>query len=93
MGHPDQHTPDDHRSSTDQSPPKAEAQQDLTEDLDDPALKADADTGVEVRTPEPTDERQGEAGNAYMGREMNDAMKVNPRIEDADRVTDEDDED
>ena len=91
MGHPDQHTPDDHRSTTDQSPPEATHGQDLTDDLDDAALKHDADTGPDVRTPEPTDERQGEAGNAYMGREMNDAMKVNPRIEDADEVTDEDD--
>ena len=91
--HPDQHTPDDHRSSTDQSPPEADAARaaDLAEDLDDPALENDADTGVDVRTPEPAEERQGEAGNAYVGREMDDAMKVNPRIEDADRVTDEDD--
>lgn len=92
MGHPDQRTPDDHRSSTQQSPPKADAKQaqDIAEDLDDPALEKDADTGSDVRTPEPTEGRQGEAGNAYMGREMKDAMKVNPRIEDADEVTDED---
>ncbi len=92
MGHPDQTTPDDHRSSTDQSPPEADAHQaqEIAEDLDDDALQADADTGSDVRTPEPEEERQGEAGNAYMGRQMNDAMKVNPRIEDADRVTDED---
>lgn len=90
MGHPDQHTPDDHRSSTDQSPPDATPSEDLRDDLDAPDLEADADTGAEVRTPKPTDERQGEAGNAYVGREMDDAMKVNPRIEDADRVTDED---
>ena len=94
MAHPDQYTPDDHRSSTDQSPPKVSDRQaqEIAEDLDNDTLEADADTGGEVRTPEPTDERQGEAGNAYVGREMNDAMKVNPRIEDADRVTDEDDE-
>lgn len=90
MAHPDQHTPDDHRSSTDQSPPEAEASRKLPDDLDDPALENAADTGVDVRTPDLTEERQGEAGNAYVGRAMDDDLKANPRIEDADRVTDED---
>lgn len=87
MGHPDQHTPDRHRSSTDQSAPEPDADQDLP---DDPALQDDADTGSNVRAPETDEPRQGEAGNAYVGRQMDDRMKTNPRIEDADEVTDED---
>ncbi len=86
MGHPDQHTPDDHRSSTDQSAPKPNVSQDLTDDLSDDALEDAADTGAEVRTPEPDADRQGEAGNAYVGREMREDMKHNARVEDADRV-------
>lgn len=85
MSRPDPHTPDDHRSATDQSAPKANAQ-DLSDDLGDEDLKHDADTGSDVRTPEPDADRQGEAGNAYVGREMKEGMKANPRIEDADRV-------
>lgn len=90
MGHPDQHTPDQHRSSTDQSAPKPNASEDLADDFADPDLKHDADTGPDVRTPEPDADRQGEAGNAYVGREMRDDMKANPRIEDADEVQKED---
>lgn len=90
MGHPDQHTPDDHRTSTQQEPPASDADQDLQDDLDDPALEADADTGSEVRTPEPEGKRQGEAGNTYVGREMDDRLKSSPRPENEDEVTDED---
>ena len=86
MGHPDQHTPDDHRSSTHQSAPKPNVSADLADDLGDDALEEAADTGPSVRTPEPTADRQGEAGNAYVGREMREGMKANPRIEDADKV-------
>lgn len=86
MGHLDQHTPGDHRSSTDQSAPKPNVSADLADDLNDDALEEAADTGPEVRTPEPEADRQGEAGNAYVGREMRDDMKANPRIEDASRV-------
>lgn len=86
MGHPDQHTPDDHRSATDQSAPKPNAAQDLADDLGGDALEDAADTGSDVRTPEPEADRQGEAGNAYVGREMSDDMKANPRIENAGRV-------
>lgn len=90
MGHPDQHSPDQHRTSSQQRPPEPEAEQDLDDDLDDPALEADADTGPDVRAPEPDEKRQGEAGHTYTGREMNDRLKTNPRVEDADEVTGED---
>lgn len=87
MGHPDQQPPDAHRSSTDQSAPKPDADQNLQDDLSDPALQDDADTGSGVRTPEPEEPRQGEAGHSYVGRQMDDRMKTNPRIDDADEVT------
>jgi len=89
MGHPDQHTPNDHRSSTDQDAPVPNASQDLTEDLHDGDLEDAADTGPTVRTPVPEDKRQGEAGNTYVGRQMTDAAKANPRVDDAERVTKE----
>lgn len=91
MGHPDQHTPNDHRSSTDQGAPVPNASQDLTDDLQNEALEDAADTGPTVRTPEPVETRQGEAGNTYSGRQMSDAKKANPRVDDADRVTKDDD--
>ena len=90
MGHPDQHPPDDPRTSTRQSPPDATPEQDLRDNLDDPSLEADADTGPDVRTPEPDQPRQGEAGHAYVGRGMDDGLKSSPRIEDEDEVTGED---
>lgn len=34
-----------------------------------------------VSTPEPEGERVAEAGNAYVGRQMSDDMKANPRVE------------
>ena len=86
MSHPDQHTPADHRSSTDQDAPLPNASQDLTDDLQDEALEDAADTGATVRTPEPVEKRQGEAGNTYSGRQMSDTMKDNPRVDDAERV-------
>ena len=78
------------RSSTPQRPPASDADQDLRDDLDDPDLEADADTGPDVRTPETEDERQGEAGNTYVGREMDDRLKSNPRPENEDDVTEDD---
>lgn len=89
MGHPDQHTPRDHRSSTDQDAPVPNASQDLAEDIQDEDLDDAADTGPTVRTPAPEDKRQGEAGNTYVGRQMSDADKANPRVDDAERVTKE----
>lgn len=92
MGHPDQRTPDNHRSSTDQDAPTPDVSQDLADDLKDDSLQEAADTGTDVRAPEPGEEhRQGEAGNAYVGRQMSDAQKANPRVEDADRVQKDDD--
>lgn len=86
MGHPDQHTPDSHHVTNREDAPDPRVPEAAKDDLDDPALEARADTGATVRVPEPEQPRQGEAGAAYVGREMDDAQKANPRIEDADRV-------
>lgn len=90
MGHPDQRTPDDHRSSTDQEAPAPNVSGELADDLQDDDLEEAADTGTDVRVPTPEEKRQGEAGNTYVGRQMSDAQKANPRVEDADRVQKED---
>ncbi|MDT0630928.1 hypothetical protein [Rubrivirga litoralis] len=34
--------------------------------------------------------RVAEAGNAYVGRQMSDRLKANPRVEDGDEAVDED---
>jgi hypothetical protein len=91
MGHPDQKTPKDHRSSTDQDAPAPNASPDLADDLKDEKLKEAADTGTTVRAPEPEEKRQGEAGNTYVGRQMSDAEKANPRVKDAERVRKDED--
>ncbi len=86
MGHPDQHTPDDHNITHRKDAPEPNLSDETAADLHDERLERDADTGTEVRTPEPEGKRQGEAGNTYTGRQMSDRLKDNPRIEDADRV-------
>ncbi len=89
MGHPDQHTPDGHGVTRRDDAPKPQVSDSLAEDLEDPALEDAADTGATVRTPDPEANRQGEAGNDYVGRQMDDGLKANPRIEDASRVKEE----
>lgn len=91
MSHPDQNTPTDHRSSTDQDAPTPNTSSEIAEDLKDEDLKEAADTGTTVRTPEPKETRQGEAGNTYVGRQMSDAEQANSRVEDAERVTKDED--
>lgn len=43
-----------------------------------------------VSTPEPQGKRVAEAGNAYVGRQMDDRLKANPRVE-GDGAVDDDD--
>ena len=50
-------------------------EQDQTSDAID-----DAQTNT-VSTPEPDGKRVAEAGNAYVGRQMDDRLKANPRVE------------
>lgn len=86
MGHPDQRTPDDHDVMNREDAPRPNLSEETAAELDDERLEEDAATGSDVRTPEPEGKRQGEAGNTYAGRQMRDDLKANPRIEDADRV-------
>lgn len=89
MGHPDQNTPDGHTVTDRDDAPAPNLSKETAIDLHDEQLEEDADTGSDVRTPEPEAPRQGEAGNTYTGRQMSDALKDNPRIDDADKVTKE----
>lgn len=89
MGHPDQHTPDDHRTSNREHAPRPDLRQELAEDLDEEELaelQERARTGSTVRAEEPDGKRLGEAGHTYVGRQMDDDLQANPRIEDQDDV-------
>ena len=77
--HPDQSTPGSHRYHGPDSKPRAPEQaQNLPEDAET--------SSQNVRTPEPEEKRLGEAGNEYVGRQMDDRLKANPRVDDADDV-------
>lgn len=86
--HPDQKTPDSHRyqssdSEGDPEPHAPELSQQAEGDMDpdDAApLAAEVDEGARV----------AEAGNAYVGRQMDDDLKTSPRVEDRDEAVDED---
>lgn len=109
--HPDQFTPDSHRTQgsedandrpaapplaaedqhlvgsaadvqRNQAPPAHAPAQDQASDAIPPREHGD----TEVRTPSPTQPRTGEAGNDYVGRQMDDDLKANPRVDDARRV-------
>lgn len=87
MGHPDQNTPDDHRSSNRKDAPEPKVGERIKEDLDPEArreLEERADTGSSVRADEPDEDLTGEVGHAYMGRQMDDDLKANPRPRDED---------
>lgn len=92
--HPDQRTPDSHRyqtpdslgdaASSPETPPSAKApespQPDLTPERDAAPAASEVDEGARV----------AEAGNAYVGRELDDALKSSPRVEDGDEAVDTD---
>ena len=85
--HPDQKTPDTHRyRAPDSKPPAPERAPDQAQDLPPEAEV----THENVRAPEPEKGRLGEAGHTYTGRHMDDALKANPRSEDARRVRPDD---
>ena len=80
--HPDQTTPEGHRShepdSLDQGqapPPAARPEQPQHPGADAPA------PSTEVSTHAPEQPRTGEAGNAYMGRGLDDDLQTTPRVE------------
>lgn len=86
--HPDQTTPDSHRyqSSDSKGEPRPP---DVSQDSE--AIDESGESAVPAAAPE-VDEgaRVAEAGNAYVGRQMDDDLKTNPRLEDGDEAVDED---
>ena len=88
--HPDQNTPDTHRyqSSDSAGPPRApEARE---PELDQTGGDLERDAAPAANEMEDGDARVAEAGNAYVGRQLDDRLKSSPRVEDADEAVDED---
>ena len=84
--HPDQSTPDGHRYQSPDSAPERAPEQDQS-------LPEGAETTSQtVATPDPEGDRVAEAGNAYVGRTLDDDLKENPRVEDADRALEDEEE-
>ena len=79
-------TPDRDADASDQSAPAHRPAQDQRLPADE------ASTGENVSTPDPDGERIAEAGNAYMGREMDERLQENPRELDGDRAEKEEGE-
>ena len=78
--HPDQRTPDSHRHTTSDSQAARRPAQDQGEADPDASAAAEVEDGARV----------AEAGNAYVGRELDDDLKSSPRVEDGDEAVDED---
>ena len=85
--HPDQSTPDDHRyvASDSQAPTPHAPEQEQADGAIDPDGDA-APAAAEVED----GARVAEAGNAYVGRTMDDDLKSSPRVTDGDEAVDED---
>lgn len=92
--HPDQSTPPSHRyqSSDSAGPSKSRAPEAREPEVDQHDADADAgnDAAPAATEVEDGDARTAEAGNAYVGRQMDDRLKSSPRVEDADEAVDED---
>lgn len=87
--HPDQDTPDGHRTQASSSAESdAPRPPDLSQQAEDDSGTSDrgAPAAVEVED----GARVAEAGNAYVGRQMDDRLKSGPRVEDGDEAVDED---
>ncbi len=85
--HPDQSTPDSHRySASDSQAAKARKPE---ADQHDDAIEPDRDAAPAATEVE-DGARVAEAGHAYVGRTMDDALKSSPRVEDRDEAVDED---
>jgi hypothetical protein len=80
-------TPDRHGDASDQSAPAHRPSQDQR----DPSASKES-TGENVSTPDPKGARVAEAGNAYMGRELDDRLQSADRVLDGDAAETEDDE-
>lgn len=83
MGHPDQHTPEDHNASNREHAPEPDLDESIKEDLGEESskeLKERADTGVSTRSDEPDEGRESESGHNYMGRQMDERLKSESRM-------------
>jgi hypothetical protein len=86
--HPDQHTPDDHRTQAPDSAEKTGAPR-----APELSQQAEVDTtseGAPAATEVEDGARVAEAGHGYVGRQMADRLKSGPRVEDRDEAVDED---
>lgn len=82
--HPDQKTPETHRyRAADSNPEKALGDRQPEQDLHSDAIENEMDTASDEpgSAPEMDGERVAEAGNAYVGRTMDDSLKSSPRVE------------
>jgi hypothetical protein len=75
--HPDRQPPPDPRTTEPDGLAARRPEQD--QDLPDDAET----TRTNVQTPEPAGKRLGEAGSQYTGRQLDDRLKANPRVDDA----------
>lgn len=82
--HPDQSTPSSHRYRSADSEAPPEQDQSATPAMDTERDAAPAAAELEDGA------RVAEAGNAYVGRQLDDDLKANPRVEDGDEAVDED---
>ncbi|GAB5533923.1 MAG: hypothetical protein Rubg2KO_01720 [Rubricoccaceae bacterium] len=84
--HPDQRTPDSHRYQASDSQSTEDAPSSTPPDADQPTLDTDDSAADELAD----GARIAEAGNAYVGRQLDDALKSHPRVEDGESAVDED---
>ena len=85
--HPDQRTPDSHRYQASDSQTSAVAAPSAdTPDARQPDLTPNPSVSDEMAT----GARVAEAGGAYVGRQLDDALKSSPRVDDRDEAVDED---
>ncbi|WP_412060848.1 hypothetical protein [Rubrivirga sp. IMCC45206] len=89
--HPDQTTPESHRYSASDSKASGRAAADHVPetDQDSDAIAPYGDAAPAAAEVE-DGARVAEAGNAYVGRTMDDRLKSSPRVEDGDEAVDED---
>ena len=83
-------TPDQHSDQADQADQAAPAHRPAQDQREPDAGHASGET---VSTPDTDGARVAEAGNAYMGRELDDRLQSSERVLDADRAVADDDDD
>ena len=90
--HPDQKTPDSHRyRAADSNPDKALGNRTPEQNQDSEAIEEELKTASDEpgSAPEMDGDRIAEAGNAYVGRTMDDRLKSSPRVDEPGAGTEE----